>query len=52
MRLQHLLAESGANLADGLILLCVGVKTREEECSVNVRALAFAVVPTDDNKVE
>lgn len=52
MRLQHLLAEPGADLADGLIFLGVGVTTGEEERSVDVRALAFAVVPPNDNEVE
>lgn len=52
MHLQHLLTESGTDLADGLILFGVGVKTSEQERSIDVRALAFAVVPTNDNEVE
>ena len=52
MRLERLLGEPGADLADRLVLLPVGVVAREQERPVDVRPLALAVVAPDDDEVE
>lgn len=52
VRLERLVAEPGADLADRLVLLRVGVVTREQERAVDVRALALAVVGAYDDEVE
>lgn len=52
MRLERLVAEPGADLADRLVLLGVCVVTREQERAVDVRALALAVVGAYDDEVE
>ena len=52
VRLEHLLREAGADLADGLVRLRVGVVAREEEGAVDGGALAAAVVAADDDEVE
>jgi len=52
VRLEHLLGEAGADLADGLVRLRVRVVAREEEGAVDGRALAATVVAADDDEVE
>jgi hypothetical protein len=52
VRLQHLLAEPGTDLADRLILFGIGIEAGQEESSVNVRALPFAVVSANDDEVQ
>ena len=52
MRLKRLVAEAGADLTNGLILLRVGVVTSEQERAVDVCTLALAIVSADDHEIE
>lgn len=50
--LQHFLAESSSNFANGLKLFGISVIAREEERAVDVCAFAFAVVATYYNQIQ
>lgn len=52
MLLQRFVAEACADLADSLELFSIGVVACEQEGTVDVGSFAFAVVASDDNKVE
>ena len=52
MRLERIVREAGADLADHLVRAAVGVVACEVERAVHVGALALAVVAADDDEVE
>lgn len=52
VRLERLVREARADLADHLVRAAVGVVAREVERAVHVGALALAVVAADDDEVE
>ena len=52
VRLERLVREARADLADHLVRAAVGVVAREVERAVDVGALALAVVAADDDEVE
>ena len=52
MALQHLLTETCADLADGLVGFGLCIVTRQEEGTVYIGALPFPVIAPDNDKIQ
>ena len=49
---ENLLAETCADVADGLVILCVRVVAGEQKCSVPACALSTSVIRAKDDEVK